>query len=144
MSQSYVSSSRSSTPSRYISTPSSRAVSIPERSLSRATSELSRALSRGTSSMSRGSRTSTVRRRQLVDPIPLLKIPRKDKKRRKKKKIKKDDRKVRQPRGYTPTLGAVVLGITAKTEPKMPKGRYTGAEIRPVVVGNKRKKRKRR
>lgn len=38
---------------------------------------------------------------------------------------------------YAPSLGAVVLGITA---PKIPKTLRTGAEIRPIIINKKRKR----
>ena len=43
----------------------------------------------------------------------------------------------KQPRGYTPSLGGVFLGVTS---PKAPSGMLSGLEIRPVVTSGKKKK----
>lgn len=50
-------------------------------------------------------------------------------------------KRLRQPKGFRPSLVAFDIGFTA---PKVPKGLFTGLEIRPVIVKKKKRKKKKR
>ena len=55
----------------------------------------------------------------------------------------KSGKKTRQY-GYTPSFSAILLGITAKKQPKPASGYFTGQEIRPIITGKKPKTKKKK